>query len=262
MNDGDRTLTIDLGYADPPVPPDLVERVRAGGRSLRRRRRITAAATPLVVAGLVVSGGLVADRLSGSPDRGAVQPAVKRPPAVQLPPASKDARAVVTWPDGAVQYVYWWEQDGLPFLCGGNLPNPADPDPFAYEKVAAGDSPAACGNVSMNGPGFRGGGGDQRDVAGHPTPAGMQRWLDYGHVLGPVTRVTVELRGVTYEASIARSTDPGVGTLWGVGALLDRPLHSTDVIRRTAYLGTKVVDIEVEDLSPNAKPTIEASPPG
>lgn len=233
--DSDQVLTIDLSYAEAHPPPGLVDHLRRKGRSHRRRRRTLAAAGAVTAVVLAISG---ANALTGSPpDRGAQ-------PAVQLPPAQRDARAAVRWPDGVTQYVYMIDDDGLPMLCAGNLPDPADADPFSDEKTATGRAPAACGSVSTNGPGFRGGGATTPELDGHPVPAGKHRYFTYGHVLGPVSRVTVEIRGVTHEASLARSTDPQVGTLYGVAVLLDQPLNVRDRVVHTAYLGDRMIDRE------------------
>jgi hypothetical protein len=188
------TPVLDLSYADPPPPADLADRARRGGRRLRRCRRVGTTAAALAVAtaaGAVVSGVLAPERPVS--------------PAVALPTAVPEPVATATWPDGATARVFV-SGDGES-LCYG-------------PRVTAGlqDGITSCGplNGRRGVPGFGSRGANIYDPDGDGVGSadGRERYLVHGQVIGEVTRVQVTTLGTTVDATLVRSTDPRVGTLF------------------------------------------------
>jgi hypothetical protein len=212
------TPVLDLSYTDPPCPPDLADRARRGGRRLRRRRRMGSTAAALAVAtaaGAAVSGVLAPER--------PVSPAVSPPAAVPNPVAT------ATWPDGVTARVFV-SADGKR-LCYG---------PQVTANLE--DGRTSCGPVNGRdgSPGLGGHGANvyAADGDGRPPADGRERYLVHGQVIGAVTRVQVTALGTTVDATLVRSTDPRVGTLFAA-AFGPTRVAMRDVPALVAYRGDR-----------------------
>ena len=265
-----QSLTIDLDYADPPGPPDLLERARRGGQGLRRSRRAGAAIAAFAVLGATVG---VVQTIDGWPAKvaastiaaanGSTGPkgpsrALDRLPAsighgpagsrfvapgytfagtgrsVSYPPAG---RVEVLYRDASgTQQVMWISKTGA--LCLGERATAAEPPQMLVCEPLL-QLPAE----GLWGPSLFSPDGNFNDV-------GPVRWIVAGLVRGPVTAVRIGLPGGSVKAHLAATPDPELGTLYwvtsdafnGRGAVVDAKAAKTfgkddQSISRTVYRG-------------------------
>jgi len=252
------TLQLNLDYDDPPGAPDLADRARVKGRRLRRTRRVSA----LAGAALIATGGIAvaADPPWGTGGRGGVQvatsawlpdlsglevsvgqgPGIDRfavdgyRPGEVLPEAGREphpplgqVHTVATAADGAETVVFVSKNA---FLCIGEVkPGSADVEPAVCRPLD--DLPAE---------GFWGGATYSPD----DTPPGVLSpapAIVTGLVRGPVDRVVIYTPRGDVDATLARTSDPDLGTLYWAVTPVPMQSAQTSMIARIAYRGDTAV---------------------
>lgn len=257
--------TLDLDYADPPVPPHLLERTRRQGRQLRRRPRVAAAASVMTLVAVVTLGvqslyGGVSPFRDWTAAPASTNDLAKLPISVGHGPSAEQftidgyspgdteshtpvppvgLATVVAPAQGAQKEQLIWVTKDARFVIGDR------------DKPGA-DLQTAAGRV-LNGLPAEGfwGGMSYSDNTLLPPERGKVRTIIAGLVRGPVTKVLIDLPSGSTAAHLAVTSNPELGTIyWVVTDVFDSSGHlvlptATDSvidngirsITRTAYRG-------------------------